>query len=163
MVCLQAKAMGIMECLKRCSTPRRGRILHRCRGSRRMNSRRGDVVWWEVETSCPEVFQRFHGELWGWSFRPSFEGTELNADYWIIQRDGDDVGGLQRGASDAPSSGSRVYLRVDDLESTLARVVQLGGTVQRPRVALDGTQWFALFRDPTGVEFGLWTVQSPQA
>lgn len=32
------------------------------------------------------------------------------------------------------------------------------GSVERARVALDGNQWFALFRDPAGVLFGLWTA-----
>lgn len=123
-----------------------------------------DVVWWEVETTHPEEFQRFHGELWGWTFASAFEGTELDADYWVIQRDGSDVGGLQRASSDAPpSGGTRVYLSVDDLESTLERVVDLGGTVERARVALDGAQWCALFRDPAGIVFGLWTASPRRA
>lgn len=119
------------------------------------------IVWWEVETSEPERFQRFHAALSGWSFESAFAGTALGAEYWIIQQDGKGIGGLQRAATTiAPSSsGARVYLAVDDLEAVLDQVVELGGVVVRPRIALGGDdRWFALFEDPVGVLFGLWTA-----
>lgn len=51
-----------------------------------------------------------------------------------------------------------MYLAVDDLEATLERVVELGGMVERRRLALGGDdRWFGVFRDSTGVSFGLWT------
>lgn len=124
------------------------------------------IVWWEIETAEPEVFQRFHAALSGWSFEPAFAGTELGADYWIVQHDGRGIGGLQRAAQDAapPSVGTRVYLAVDDLEASLDRVLELGGTVERARVALGGDdRWFGVFRDPTGVSFGLWTDHPREA
>lgn len=119
-----------------------------------------EIVWWEVETPGPERFQRFHAALSGWSFEPAFADTDLGADYWVIRHEGQGIGGLQRSAPDAalPSAGVRIYLAVDDLEATLEHVVSLGGVVERPRVALGGDdRWFALFRDPAGVSFGLWT------
>lgn len=118
------------------------------------------IVWWEIETAEPELFRRFHGALSGWTFAQAFQDTELGADYWIIQQNGAGIGGLQRASATAgaPSVGTRVYLAVDDLESTLERVVEWGGTVERARTELGGDdRWFALFRDPTGVSFGLWT------
>jgi predicted enzyme related to lactoylglutathione lyase len=118
------------------------------------------MVWWEVETRDPERFQRFHAALSGWSFAPAFSDTELGADYWIIQHDGVGIGGLQRATPSAgpPSVGTRMYLAVHDLETTLDRVVDLGGTVDRTRTSLGGDdRWFAVFRDPTGVSFGAWT------
>lgn len=124
------------------------------------------IVWWEIETAEPERFQLFHAVLSGWSFEPAFEDTELGADYWIIQQDGQGVGGLQRTSPSAspPSVGTRVYLAVDDLEATLERAVELGGVVERARIALGGDdRWFGAFRDPVGVSFGLWTEHSRQA
>jgi predicted enzyme related to lactoylglutathione lyase len=26
------------------------------------------IVWWEIESPDPEAFQRFHAELWSWTF-----------------------------------------------------------------------------------------------
>ena len=118
------------------------------------------IVWWEIETAEPERFRQFHSALWGWAFEPAFEDTGLGADYWIIQQDGEGIGGLQRASPSTrpPSAGARVYLVVDDLEATLKRVVDLGGTVERTRIELGGDdRWFGVFQDPTGVSFGLWT------
>lgn len=117
-------------------------------------------MWWEIETADPERFQQFHAALSGWSFESAFADTELGADYWIIRHDGRGIGGLQRASSSAaPSSaGPRVYVAVDDLEAALDRVVELGGVVERPRIALGGDdRWIGIFRDSTGVSFGLWT------
>ena len=118
------------------------------------------MVWWEVETTDPELFQQFHAALSGWSFEPAFADTELGADYWIIKANDRGIGGLQRADQSAspPSAGPRLYVAVDDLEAALDRVVELGGLVERSRVALGGDdRWFGIFRDPTGVSFGMWT------
>ncbi|MEH3068128.1 MAG: hypothetical protein PGN15_08770 [Aeromicrobium erythreum] len=56
------------------------------------------------------------------------------------------------------STGQRVYVDVDDLEATLVRAVELGGAVERGRLALDeDDRWCAMFRDAPGAPFGLWT------
>jgi predicted enzyme related to lactoylglutathione lyase len=120
-----------------------------------------EVVWWEVETPAPELFQRFHEALWGWSFAPAFEGSELGRDYWLIRTGTGGSGGLQRAASEAePHAGVRLYFEVDDLEATLRRVAELGGRIERGRTFLGGDdRWFANVIDPSGVSFGLWTAQ----
>lgn len=124
------------------------------------------IVWWEIETADPEQFQHFHDALWGWSFVEAFEDTQMGADYWIIQQEGKGIGGLQPSlATSSPSPlGTRVYFAVADLETTLSRVVKLGGTVERSRIELGGDdRWFGVFRDPTGVSFGVWTDDSPRS
>jgi predicted enzyme related to lactoylglutathione lyase len=121
------------------------------------------IVWWEIETTAPLAFQRFHAELWGWAFEPAFGGTELGADYWII-KDGElSIGGLQQAPAGVhPQAGVRLYIEVADLERTLRRIESLGGRIERRRTELGGDdRWFATALDPTGVSFGLWTA-SPQ-
>jgi predicted enzyme related to lactoylglutathione lyase len=93
-------------------------------------------------------------------FRPAFEASELGREYWIIESGGATIGGLQAGLAGAPrpQAGARLYVRVDDLESTIAAAVRLGATLERGRTYL-GTDdfWFANLLDPQGVSFGLWT------
>ncbi len=117
------------------------------------------IVWWEIETPAPEVFQRFHGAMWGWVFEPAFVNSELDADYWIIKVGDKSIGGLQRSASNAhPHAGTRLYVEVADLEGVLREVQARGGQVERSRTALGGNdRWFATALDPTGVSFGMWT------
>lgn len=123
------------------------------------------IVWWEIETAEPEVFQRFHNALWGWTFEPAFADTELGADYWIIRSGGVSIGGLQRAASGTrPQVGTRLYVQVADLEATLRQVQGLGGRVERARTALGGDdRWFGTVLDPTGVSFGVWTANAAVA
>lgn len=105
-------------------------------------------------------FSSFMRRCSGWSFEPDFADMELGADYWIIKAGDRGIGGLQRAAPSAspPSAGPRLYVAVDDLEAALDHVVALGGLVERSRVALGGDdRWFGIFRDPTGVSFGIWT------
>lgn len=84
------------------------------------------VVWWEVETADPELFQQLHAALSGWSFVPAFADTELGADYWEIKAGGRDIGGLQRAPLSAypPSAGPRLYVAVDDLDVLIGDVDQ---------------------------------------
>jgi predicted enzyme related to lactoylglutathione lyase len=121
------------------------------------------IVWWEIETPEPTVFQRFHAAMWGWDFEPAFGDSDLGADYWIIKAGGHGIGGLQRSAGSArPRAGSRLYVEVADLEQVLAEVEARGGQVERSRTALGGDdRWFATILDPTGVSFGVWTAHPP--
>jgi predicted enzyme related to lactoylglutathione lyase len=121
------------------------------------------IVWWEIETPEPEVFQRFHGAMWGWVFETAFADSELGADYWIIKVGDQGIGGLQRSAGGArPQAGSRLYVEVADLERVLGEVRARGGQVERSRTALGGDdRWFATALDPTGVTFGMWTSNPP--
>ena len=117
------------------------------------------IVWWEIETPAPEVFQRFHGAMWGWTFEPAFADTELGADYWIIKAGGKSIGGLQRSAGTTrPHPGPRLYVEVADLEQALTEVRIRGGQIERSRTALGGDdRWFGTALDPTGMSFGMWT------
>jgi uncharacterized protein len=125
-----------------------------------------EVVWWEIETPDPDRTQQFYRDLFAWEFRPAFDepNSELQRRYWIIERAGEGIGGLQesRPAAPAPQVGVRLYVEVDDLEATLLRAVELGAALERSRTFL-GTDdfWFANVRDPTGISLGLWTSRQP--
>jgi predicted enzyme related to lactoylglutathione lyase len=117
------------------------------------------VVWWEIESADPVGTQRFYGAMFDWTFTPAFEGY-LERPYWVVERDGKGIGGLQAAADGqpVPVAGVRLYIEVDDLERTLARAVDLGATVERERTYLGGDDfWFATVRDPQEISLGLWT------
>ena len=120
-----------------------------------------ELVWWEVESRDPSTFQEFFTSLFGWRFESAFQNTDLGSRYWIIRRDDATLGGLQEAAERgrSPQTGTRIYFETTDLEGTLARVEELGGSVERGRTELGGDdRWFATFTDPTGISFGLWTA-----
>ena len=127
-----------------------------------------DVVWWEIESPDPDRTQGFYAALFGWEFHRAFDGpdSELGRRYWIVERAGEGIGGLQESLPAAPAAqaGVRVYVQVDDLEAMVSRAVEFGGTRERDRTYL-GTDdfWFANVRDPTGISLGLWTSRPPAA
>jgi predicted enzyme related to lactoylglutathione lyase len=47
------------------------------------------------------------------------------------------------------------YVRVDDIDATVARATELGGSVIMPRFSPDGTAQLALIVDPEGHVLGL--------
>jgi predicted enzyme related to lactoylglutathione lyase len=121
------------------------------------------VVWWEIETTEPERFQEFHSVLWAWTFEPAFMDTKLGADYWIIKADGVAIGGLQRSLEpiELSTGGARIYFEVDNLEAALHAITKNGGSIERRRTELGGDdRWFGIYRDPTGISFGLWTANA---
>jgi uncharacterized protein len=127
----------------------------------------GRVVWWEIETPDAGAAQRFYGELLGWTFRREFDGpaSQLGRDYWIVESDGQGIGGLLAALSGmpAPQPGVRLYAEVDDLETTIDRATALGATVERERTYLGSDDfWFANVRDPQGISLGLWTSNPPR-
>ena len=125
-----------------------------------------EVVWWEIESPDPDRTQGFYRALFGWGFRRAFDepNSELGRRYWIVERGGAGIGGLQESlpTASAAHAGVRLYVEVDDLEATLLRAVELGATSERGRTFL-GTDdfWFANVRDPTGISLGLWTSRPP--
>lgn len=127
----------------------------------------GGVVWWEIQSHDPAGTQRFYGEMFGWAFRRAFDepGSELSQEYWIVEHDGEAIGGLQAMLSEAPAThaGVRLYVEVADLEATLARAAALGATIERRRTYLGSDDfWFGNVRDPQGMPLGLWTSEAPQ-
>jgi predicted enzyme related to lactoylglutathione lyase len=97
--------------------------------------------------------QRFYGELFGWQFQtiPGFE------DYFMfstgsIERAGGAIG--LRGQSTGDKL--RIYVTVDSLDETLAKVEPLGGKVNTAKTEVPGQGWYAVITDSEGSELGLY-------
>jgi predicted enzyme related to lactoylglutathione lyase len=51
----------------------------------------------------------------------------------------------------------RISVLTDDIESTLAKVEELGGQTVTPKTEIPDMGWFAVFKDPQGNLIGLFT------
>ncbi len=115
----------------------------------------GAVTWFELDVPDAGKAQQFYGSVIpSWTLQPmeGFEG------YVIISVGGVGIGALQ--ASDAGEPSGRVnrpYMEVSDLEDTLARVKQGGGTVEQERMEVPGGQWIGTAKDPFGGKIGFLT------
>ena len=81
------------------------------------------VDWFEVLGSDAERTQRFYTELFGWTLNsdgfPGYRLVDTGAGHGI-------QGGL--GAGDGTQQWATIYAKVPDVEQTLAKAAQLGGS-----------------------------------
>src|SRR5262245_55094781 len=98
----------------------------------------GAVTWWELDVPDVGQAQQFYGAVCPWTFQ-AMEGYE---GYVIVQVEGTGIGALQASDAGEPSGrGLRPYVQVADLEDTLERVRQAGGTVEQERMPVPGDAW----------------------
>lgn len=112
-----------------------------------------EIVWWEIQTTDLVAARGFYTGLFGWRAEPAMDG------YDVLKHGDKDLGGLAQ----VPETGGRqtiLFVHVADLEATLARAEALGGSTVTPRTSIGEHDWFAVVRDPSGHEIGLWTDQA---
>ena len=125
------------------------------------------VVHFEIHATQPQVLVDFYSSLLGWKFERYGE-----MDYWSIdtgegsvrnvpQQAGHGInGGLTRRQGPAPTPGGPVtgadlVIAVDDVDTTFARGLQLGGTESMAPNDMQGVGRIAYLLDPDGNPFGL--------
>jgi predicted enzyme related to lactoylglutathione lyase len=98
-----------------------------------------------------EKARAFYSAAFGWSFQ------DYGPDYCAFQDDGVD-GGFYRAPlrASAAEGSALVVLYADDLQATLARVVECGGTIVREIFSFPGGRRFH-FADPNGNELAVWS------
>jgi predicted enzyme related to lactoylglutathione lyase len=64
-------------------------------------------------------------------------------------------GGVFKRSDDQTPTMWTAYVRVPNIDATLARAAQLGGKVIVPKSPIPGMGHFAIFADPTGAVLGL--------
>ena len=114
------------------------------------------VAFFEVVSLDHERAQRFYAELFDWTVAadPAMGGYGL-----VDTGSGDATIGGGIGPAQSPAeAGTRIYVRVPDLDAALDRAEELGGTRLVPPTDLPGDFGrFAMLADPDGNQVGLWT------
>jgi predicted enzyme related to lactoylglutathione lyase len=102
-------------------------------------------VFMDLRTTDRERSRSFYGDLFGWSATES-----------LFMGDQGPWGGLTQLAQDDERQPQWVpYTPVDDLDKAVARAVELGATITRPRVDLPQGS-VTVIEDPTGATLALW-------
>jgi uncharacterized protein len=108
----------------------------------------GSLVHFELPSEDAERAKRFWGGVFGWTFSdPGVAGLQ----YWMTQT-GENQGGAIFEA-DGPR-GMIVYFDTDDIDASLARVRELGGTSEEKQ-PIPHVGWFARCTDTEGNDFSL--------
>ncbi len=114
----------------------------------------GMIEWVDLSTPDVEHARRFYGELLGWTF--DVHRTDMG-EYVVAEADGRQVAGMMapsHDAADQPSTWT-TFVRVDDIEDTVGKVTDAGGTVAAPPFEIPGGARVAVVTDRTGAMFAL--------
>lgn len=112
----------------------------------------GALSWNELATPDIEESARFYSRLFGWSSEP-FEGMGMPY-LTVANGDGHTIGGIRRAASTEPCYWL-VYFGTDDIDASLARVRELGGSVLMDPPLEIPMGRLAAAQDPQGAVFSL--------
>ena len=116
------------------------------------------VTHFEIYGEDPPKLAEFYRTLLGWQIDKA-----PGIDYWRLNTGPGDDKGIAGGLLFRPIPGPRSwvhYLHVDALDHTIARIVELGGTVVREKSAVPKAAWYAVVADPEGNIFAIWQADS---
>ena len=121
------------------------------------------VVHFEIHAADPESIIPFYQQLFGWQF----DAWGPPGTYWLIRTaPGQDAsaagidGGLVQRRGPAAAEGQPVNafvcsINVESASASLARAVELGGTIAVPIMPIPMVGWLAYAKDPNGNIFGM--------
>lgn len=104
----------------------------------------GELGYFTIPVADMKRARAFYGGLFGWQFAPD----ATNAYAHVANTS--PPGGLHRSEGSAP----QVWFRVDDIQSAVTRVRELGGHADAPQESPSG--WSTACRDDQGTQFNLW-------
>jgi uncharacterized protein len=113
------------------------------------------IDWFEVLGPDPQALWSFYRDLFGWQIKES--SPDAGFAYGQVEPTGGR--GIPGGIGATPDGQPHVnmYAAVDDLQKYLDRAGELGGTTIMPPMKVDEHISVAVFRDPQGTTFGLYT------
>jgi len=122
----------------------------------------GRVVHFEIQADDVERAMAFYASVFGWSFEDYGEFT--GAPYWGVITGPEDVPGINGGLLPRPAptpglgQGTNAYvctMEVDDYDATERLILDAGGQVALPKMALTGMAWQGYYIDTEGNTFGI--------
>jgi len=107
------------------------------------------ICHWELMVNDVAKARAFYGRVFDWSF------DTASPEYTMINTGAPPGGGLMAKPPAAPTTALNTYFAVADIDATLRKVVEAGGTVAVPRTEIPGVGWFAMFVDPDQIPVGI--------
>jgi len=114
----------------------------------------GALVWNELASPDLDGAAKFYGDLFGWTAEP-FEASPTR--YLSIKNGGANNGGMREPQPQEPPNWL-VYFGTDDIDASLAKVEELGGTKLSGPIDI-GIGKIGIVQDPQGATFALWQGQ----
>lgn len=121
-----------------------------------MSTSASPFVWYELMTSDPTAASAFYGQVIGWTTQPT---GDPERGYALLSTGSRPVAGLMPIPAQACAGGARPcwtgYIRVEDVDAQLQRVVAAGSALHRGAEDITGVGRFAVVTDPQGAAFVL--------
>lgn len=115
----------------------------------------GDFSWRELATTDYEAAFDFYSKLFGWEKTEALDMGE-GAMYQMYGRQGTTLGGMFNKPAEMPWPPHWLYyVRVDDVETGVEKVKELGGQVLNGPMEVPGGDKVAQCMDPQGAAFAL--------
>lgn len=125
-----------------------------------MDPRVGSFCWLELGTTNRSAAKDFYTKLLGWTANDMPMGPEMT--YTIFKNGDGDAGGaydLMKDQIDAHVPPHWMpYIRVDSVDSSFAKAMELGATQVVPPTDIPNVGRFALFQDPTGAHLSIFQL-----
>ena len=123
----------------------------------------GEFNWVDLSARDFEKQSAFYEALFGWSHTDMPFGDGMT--YRMFKADGHTVGGGSQLSADMIARGQpstwNTYLATDDIDKTVAKAAELGGTVIMPPADVPGSGRIAGIQDPTGAYVFFWKPLNP--
>lgn len=120
----------------------------------------GDITHIDIPADDLDRAKGFYSQLFGWQIAemPGFEGYPM----WQAPNK---ISGGGLTLRDDELQTPRSYVEVDSIDDTVAKAVELGGTVVHAKQEISPTSWWAAIRDTEGNQIGLYegTTSAPDA
>jgi predicted enzyme related to lactoylglutathione lyase len=109
----------------------------------------GNICHVEIIGEDVRKASEFYGSLFGWKIDDSF-----GENYMLFNTGREPSGGLMTPRGNLPA-GIILYVQVEDIDASLRKVGELGGSVVTERTEIPNVGWYGLFRDPNENLMGL--------
>jgi uncharacterized protein len=116
----------------------------------------GTPSWVELVTPDQKAAQEFYAGLFGWGYDDNDMGEMGH--YYMATLEGSKIGGVspQMPGMEGHPAYWGVYLAVDDVDATTAKVEPAGGKVEAGPFDVGDAGRMSAIQDPTGARVGLW-------
>lgn len=122
----------------------------------------GRVVHFEIQADDVERAKAFYAAVFDWTYQDWGQAT--GTPYWGVVTGPDEELGINGGLlqrrvpAPAPQQGTNAFvctMGVDDYDETERRILEAGGQVALPKMALTGMAWQGYYLDTEGNTFGI--------
>lgn len=120
------------------------------------------VMHFEIQSDDIERAKSFYSAAFAWTFQDRSATT--GSTYCVVITGADDEPGINGGLLPRPvpapsaEQGTNAFvctIAVDDYDATERRILDAGGQVALPKMALPGTAWQGYYLDTEGNTFGI--------